>query len=967
MTSETGVPDILFAVHGTAARARAGQPLQLEGSGHVWKVEAGAVDLFLSRLEDGQPAGALFPLGRRVAGQLLWGLPVRRRCQDWCLVALGNGDSRLVAVPGSVLVLPEGSVLDGAWLAAALADWCDFLRAPLPGGLPEGLPLPEAGGSAHADAGSTYLGRADTVWVKLLAGAWDFLGAPEMPLTTGLVPLSRTGWLVCREAGQLCTAKTEALTPTALLAGVDALQDGLWSALVRQQQVQAQEEVLRLHQKAHRETDKLGQALGHLAAVLARGDRWAVGEDGGKDALWAACCRLGRVAGIEFRPPPPGQADAARDVLAEIAEASRVRRRRVTLAGSWWQEDGLPLLSFRKQDGQPVVLAFFAGAYHLLPSSGGASVRVDAALAAELEDFAWAFYRGLGETCRGLVEMLRFGSLGCWRDYLMVIAMGIAIGLIGMVTPMATGMLFDSVIPGADKNQLLQLTLALLAAAFATSLFDAARGFAVLRVEGRLDLAVQSAIWDRLMRLPSTFFRDYSAGDLAMRANGVHSILQLISGTTLQTLMGAVFSSFNLALLFYYNVKLGLLALGLVGVAVFVTVLAGFLRLRHERHLASMEGRISGQVLQLLSGIAKLRAAGAETRAFFNWAMNYGQQQEHTFRARMVGNVLDVFNSIFPTLANLLIFGLVAFYLTDDKSFSTGHFMAFNAAFGGFLGAMLAATGAVMAILNVVPIYERARPILQTPMEITEAKAHPGVLSGDIEISHLSFSYTADGPVILKDINLHIRAGEFVAIVGASGSGKSTLLRLLLGFEQPTLGALYYDSQDMSGLDLGALRRQLGVVLQNGQLISGDIFGNIVGSAPLTLDDAWAAAEQAGLAADIREMPMGMHTMVSDGGSTLSGGQRQRLMIARAIVHRPRILFFDEATSALDNQTQAVVSDSMAQLRATRVVIAHRLSTIVHADRILVMDGGQIVQSGTYAELLATDGLFADLARRQII
>lgn len=967
MSSEDSASGTLFAAYGTPARARAGQPLLLEGNGHAWKVEVGAVDLFLSRCEAGQPAGALYPLGRRVAGQLLWGLPAHRRCRDWCLVALGNGDSYLMALPGSVLALRDTPELGRAWLAAALADWSEFLRSPLPGGIPEGVSLSETGDSVHADAGSTYLGSTDTVWVSLLSGAWDFLGAPEIPLTAGLLPLSRTSWLVCREAGQLRTARTEELTPTALLAGLDVLQDGLWSALVGRLQTQAQEEMLRLRQKKRQEADMLGHALGHLAAILDHGDRHVVREDGGKDALWTACRRLGQVADIDFQRPPQSETSAGRDMLAEIAEASRVRRRRVTLAGNWWQKDGLPLLSFRKQDGHPVVLLPSADGYRLASAAGGPSIRVDAAVAVELEDFAWAFYRGLGETYRGLVEMLRFGSLGCLRDYLMVIAMGIAIGLIGMVTPMATGMLFDSVIPGADKNQLLQLTLALLAAAFTTSLFDAARGFAVLRVEGRLDLAIQSAIWDRLMRLPATFFRDYSAGDLAMRANGVNSILQLISGTTLQTLMGAVFSSFNLALLFYYNVKLALLALVLVAIAVLVTVLAGFLRLQHERHLATVEGRISGQVLQLLSGIAKLRAAGAETRAFFNWARNYGQQQEHTFRARMVGNLLDVFNSIFPTLANVLIFGLVAFYLTEDKSFSTGHFMAFNAAFGGFLGAMLAATGAIMAILNVVPIYERARPILQTPMEITEAKTHPGPLSGDIEISHLSFSYTPDSPIILKDINLHIRAGEFVAIVGASGSGKSTLLRLLLGFEWPTQGAIYYDSQDMSGLDLGALRRQLGVVLQNGQLISGDIFGNIVGSAPLTLDDAWAAAEQAGLASDIREMPMGMHTMVSDGGSTLSGGQRQRLMIARAIVHRPRILFFDEATSALDNQTQAVVSDSMTQLRATRVVIAHRLSTIIHADRILVMADGQIVQSGTYAELLAAEGLFADLAQRQII
>jgi ATP-binding cassette subfamily C protein len=315
----------------------------------------------------------------------------------------------------------------------------------------------------------------------------------------------------------------------------------------------------------------------------------------------------------------------------------------------------------------------------------------------------------------------------------------------------------------------------------------------------------------------------------------------------------------------------------------------------------------------------------------------------------------------------MAIFFVVAFFLKEDNSFSTGAFLAFNAAFGGFLGAMLGATSILTTVLAIIPIYERAKPILETSPEINDSKVHPGQLAGEIEVSHVSFSYTPDGPLVLQDVSLQIEPGEFVALVGSSGSGKSTLLRLLLGFETASSGSIYYDHQDIAGVDLGALRRQLGVVLQNGQLMSGDIFTNIIGAATtLTLDDAWEAATQAGIADDIRAMPMGMHTMVSDGGSTLSGGQRQRLLIARAIVNRPRILFFDEATSALDNRAQEMVSTSLENLRATRIVIAHRLSTIVHADRIFVMDNGKLVQSGTYDELIGRDGIFAGLARRQL-
>ena len=271
-----------------------------------------------------------------------------------------------------------------------------------------------------------------------------------------------------------------------------------------------------------------------------------------------------------------------------------------------------------------------------------------------------------------------------------------------------------------------------------------------------------------------------------------------------------------------------------------------------------------------------------------------------------------------------------------------------------------------MSVLSVIPTYERALPILDSIAEVNESKTHPGVLSGNIEVNQLHFRYDPEGPYILRDFNLKIGAGEFVALVGGSGSGKSTLLRLLLGFEQASQGAIYYDNKNLSDLDVVALRRQLGVVLQNGQLMTGDIFSNITGSSLMSQEDAWIAAESAGVADDIRSMPMGMFTMVSEGGSTLSGGQRQRIMIARAIAHRPRILFFDEATSALDNHTQSLVTESLDRLNATRIVIAHRLSTVMNADRIIVMESGRIVEMGTYEQLMLTNGSFAELARRQM-
>ncbi|MCK5294562.1 MAG: ATP-binding cassette domain-containing protein, partial [Arcobacteraceae bacterium] len=340
--------------------------------------------------------------------------------------------------------------------------------------------------------------------------------------------------------------------------------------------------------------------------------------------------------------------------------------------------------------------------------------------------------------------------------------------------------------------------------------------------------------------------------------------------------------------------------------------------------------------------------------------------KEIAYKAGTVENYLEIFNSIFSVFTSVIIFYYIAYHMQDTNSFSIGDFMAFSAAFGQFTMAFMAMSGVVITILSAKPTYDRLKPILETSPEISTLKNHPGILQGDIEINSLKFKYTPDGPTILNDINMHIKQGEFIAIVGSSGSGKSTLLRLLLGFEEVNEGNIYFDNQNLNDVDIRALRGQLGVVLQNSTVLSGDIFTNIVGSGNKTIEDAWVAAKMAGFDEEIKKMPMGMHTMVSDGGGTLSGGQKQRLIISRALINQPNIIFFDEATSALDNKTQKIVTNSLDSLNVTRVVIAHRLSTIKNADKIYVLENGYIIQSGTFEELMGQDGHFKEFAKRQI-
>jgi len=431
-------------------------------------------------------------------------------------------------------------------------------------------------------------------------------------------------------------------------------------------------------------------------------------------------------------------------------------------------------------------------------------------------------------------------------------------------------------------------------------------------------------------------------------------------------LMGGIFSLGNFCLMFYYSPAMAWWATGTIAVAVTVSGIGCYFQLGYQRGVLALQARTSGLVLQLLTSVGKLRVAGADMPAFALWGKGFGDQRALQFKSRSIANWLSAFNAAFPVIAYLFIFWAAQPAAGERSTLGTGDFLAFLTAFAACLSAALSTSMAFLSTLSAIPLYEQAAPILRTLPEVDGDKAEPGILSGDIEIQHAVFRYRSDGPLVLRDVTLHVNAGEFVAFVGPSGSGKSTLLRLLLGFDELESGSIYYDGQDLGGLDIQAVRRQIGVVLQSGRLMSGDILTNIIGSGSATLEEGWEAARMAGLADDIKVMPMGMHTVISDGGGTLSGGQRQRLLIARAIVNRPRILLFDEATSALDNRTQAIVSASLERLQATRIVVAHRLSTIVNADRICVIQRGRIVEIGKHDELMTRNGLYAELATRQL-
>ncbi|MBF4692599.1 NHLP bacteriocin export ABC transporter permease/ATPase subunit [Fusibacter ferrireducens] len=724
--------------------------------------------------------------------------------------------------------------------------------------------------------------------------------------------------------------------------------------------------VNQLKKRQERQQNYMDKALLELASVS--GNKSKHENLRSEDPLVAACLLVAQKMKIHLIVPKKEKLLNSKDPLLEIVRASQIRHRQVALKGEWWRTDSGPLLAFSEANNRPLALIPIApDKYEIHDVSNGQCIPLTHEEAFNIKGMAYTFYRPFPSKALKPKDLLIFsGESVSKRDVFMVVLMGLLGGLIGMINPIATGIMMDRVIPQADRYQLFQIGALLLSFAVGKVLFDLTRSFAMMRIETRMDSGTQAAIWDRLISLPAPFFKDYSSGELAMRAMSINQIRKTLSATTLNTIISGIFSIFNGFLMFRYSSKLAWTGLGLIVIAIAFTIGLGFFQIRYERQWVEVTNKISGLVLQIIGGVSKFRVSGSETRAFYKWATAFAEQRKIAFKKETLQNFSTTFNTVFPVITSMVLFSIIGAN-SALQTMSIGSYIAFYSAFSIFLSAMLQFTDIFLTLNTIKPIFESARPILETLPEYDEDKADCGELDGSIEIGQVFFKYIDDGPLILNDISLKVKPGEYIALVGPSGCGKSTLLRILLGFEKPKTGKVYYSGQDLDSIDIRGMRKQLGVVLQNGQLMSGDIYTNIVGSnANLTMQDAEAAAKMSGLYEDIQKMPMGLHTVVSEGGGTLSGGQKQRLMIARAIVNKPKILYFDEATSALDNRTQKIVSESLDKLNATRIVIAHRLSTVMNCDRIIVLDKGKIVEEGNYEELMRLGGKFAELAKRQL-
>ena len=975
---------LIERIHGVRIATGADQSFLMDDPTRVYLVEQGHLDVFAVELSGNEPVGRRRFMARIPAGEMAFG---HHR------VTASKQPSRvfgLLAVPSLDAILIEGArdgvSSDSFDLAAVL--WIDSWISRTSEFLVRGRPPPRHAVLLDADpdipyeSGSTLSAQhGDIIWVSATTPI-RFIGRSDQVIDVGepLLPVTEQTWF---EIG--ADAEVSAMyTPAALLT------ERLWPAFLRfgerllEYAVLAEAEAAVVLEAGRRRAhaarrESVAEALHGLGEVLGRpGDGGRPRTAVGRTPLQAAASLVADACGASLNVQKhqeqdrvPSRVDEAIEMLTALARRSGIRTRQIALTPGWWRRDGPSFVGFTAEGERPLaILARRRGGYRAIDPESGAAFRVRRKKAAAMASAGVVFYAPLPDEIEGTKDILRFALHRRGQDVRTLLVVGVLSGLTALLIPILSGQILAEIIPRADMAWWTAALGTLLLAAFGNAVFGIVQGLAMLRLEGRVDERLQAAVWSRVLALAAPFFRDFTAGDLADRVNGISRMRTLMTEAAAQAALSSVFSIFSLALLFYYSGRLALYVCAMLLVMVAATCVCAYGQVRHHREALHVQGTLNGFIFQMINGLSKLRVANAESYALARWAQQFSRQQRASLAARRWAAGQHAVSQMFRPLTLVAIFAFVHQAMQPDGPLTTlglAAFISFNTAFGQLTAAMLRLTTAVTSVMAVVPLAERLQPVLKARPETAGDGIAPDDLTGEIEFANVSFRYAPEVPNAIDGVSFRISQGEYVAFVGPSGCGKSTLYRLLLGFERPDSGTVFLDGHDLAGLDPVAVRNHMGVVLQNGQLVSGSIYENIAGMSTLSVDEAWTAARAAALDDDIRAMPMGMGTVVPDGGGGLSVGQKQRLLIARALAHKPRVLLFDEATSALDNRSQAVVQDSLKKLSVTRVVIAHRLSSIRDVDHIFVLDAGRIVESGRYDDLIKRDGVFASLARRQLV
>ncbi len=716
-----------------------------------------------------------------------------------------------------------------------------------------------------------------------------------------------------------------------------------------------------IRQRMESDQDILEDSFFRMASVVM--DKW--NAEHLEDKLLIARESLDQILKY-YHHKPVEIPDTIQDVTAQLEYAIRplgLMTREIYLEEGWQNNAWGPMLGHLSDSGVTVALlpgkAF--GYYYKDPETGR-NIRITRKTSKRLSKEALCFYKPLPMKKLGIPDLILYmKSCISSGDLIQIVLASLLVTLVGLVEPRIYSLITGPVLQNRWVNLMIGLAVFLVSAAVANQLVGIVRTLLMERINTKTTLAVESSVMMRILSLPVSFFRHYASGDLATRASSVTSLCSLILENILSTGLTSLMSLLYIGQIFSFAPVLVVPSVLIILSTLLISVAASLMQIRISREQMKLSAEESGMSYAMLNGLQKIKLSGSEKRMFARWGRLFAQSARLEYNPPTFLKVNTILISAISLIGNVVLY-----FVAVKGGVAVSDYYGFTAAYGHVSAAFSALAGIAISIASARPILEMAEPILKAEPEVAADKENVTSISGSIDMSHISFRYENNAPWVLQDLNLKIKSGEYVAIVGRTGCGKSTLVRLMLGFEAPVNGSIFYDHHDLARVDPRSLRKQIGVVIQNGQLFQGDIYSNIVISAPqLTLDEAWEAAELAGIADDIRDMPMGMHTIISEGQGGISGGQKQRLLIARAVAPRPKILIFDEATSALDNKTQKQVSDALDSLNCTRIVIAHRLSTIRNCDRILVMDKGAIVEEGTYEELIGLNGIFADLVSRQ--
>ena len=965
-------PDDVLAgtalARGEAFAGGGNRPVRLSDPETVWYVVRGAVDVFVAQRSGDEAASDYQQLLRVGPGRLLFGIAREEGASEVC-IARGLPGTELRRVPRAAFAGPRAA----GPLAGQVDSWIvDFAAAIARRMTPR--PRPERFLTAGEETGvvseNVLATRRGVVWVACPAGGAALFGTGEPAGGgAGFLPVTADGWISLFRPARLTTASSGALDARGLLfpALAEFHRLALSAHALNRRLLLVDTANLQRTRTLHLRRSEERARHGLFSVLDAR--RAPAGEEA-EAALPAALKRIGRHEGIRFRVPPRRRTGDGASELAAIQRASGVRARRIRLAADdrWWLGDSGALLAFRRGSGNPVALIPGAsGRYRLFDPETGRPERVDARLARDLASEAFFFYRPLppDEAVRS-AALFRFAFRGLRGALARFALAGLLAGLLMLAPPVLLGALVDHVIPGGSGRQLLQVSLSLVLLAVLAAFLQTLQGTALMRLEALSAARVGAALWDRMLGLPRRFFRRFSTGDLAVRATAFQDLRDQLSGVVGNALLSVIFLLPTFVLLFLYDTRIGWLGLGLGLFSLGVTLAVGILQLPLHQRLFAISRRLAGKLLQLLNGVGKLRSTGSEGIGFAVWATGYREQKQIEMRLGGLDWHLIAFLSAAPLLAAAAVFAAAA--PGGAPAVPTGDFLTLHAAFMVFYSAVARLGGSFSAVAAILPAFRQAEPILEAAPETGPAGEPPPEPGGDVRLDHVSFRYAEDGPLVLRDVSIHARAGEFVAVVGESGAGKSTLFRLALGLEAPASGAVYYDGRDLGRLDARAVRSRIGMVAQDASLQPGTVLENIIGlSGDLTEEDAWRAARLAAVDEDVAAMPMRMQTIAGDGSPLFSGGQIQRILLAAALVRNPSVLFLDEATNWLDNRSQAQVMERLAGLAATRFVSAHRLSTIRLADSIHVLQDGRVVQTGTFDDLLETEGPFRELVRRQMV